>query len=94
LLARGAGDRPQKPADLVLRNGRVVTVDPARPEAQAVAIQGDRIAAVGTDEEMARLIGPRTEVIDLGGKLAIPGFIESHGHFLDLGHAKTILDLS
>lgn len=87
-------DRPQKPADLVLRNGRVVTVDPARPEAQAVAIQGDRIAAVGTDEEISRLVGPGTEVIDLAGKLAIPGFVEAHGHFLGLGRAKTILDLT
>lgn len=91
-----AGDEKpgEKPADLVLRNGRVVTVDPARPEAQAVAIRADRIAAVGTNEEIARFIGPRTEVIDLGGKLAIPGFVEAHGHFLGLGHAKTILDLT
>ena len=94
LVARVEGDRPQRPADLVLRNGRVVTVDPARPEAQAVAIQGDRIAAVGTNEEISRLIGPGTEVIDLAGKLAIPGFVEAHGHFLGLGHAKTILDLT
>lgn len=94
LLARVDGDRPQKPADLVLRNGRVVTVDPARSEAQAVAISGDRIAAVGTDAEISRLIGPGTEVVDLRGQLAIPGFIEAHGHFLNLGHAKMILDLT
>ncbi|HBL27158.1 MAG TPA: amidohydrolase [Acidobacteria bacterium] len=91
LLAAG---RPQDTADLVLRNGRVVTVDPAQPEAQAVAIKGDRIVAVGTDADVLRLIGPKTEVVDLAGKLAIPGFIESHGHFLDLGHAKMILDLT
>jgi predicted amidohydrolase YtcJ len=94
LLAGGEGVGPQGPADLVLRHGRVVTVDPARPEAQAIAIKADRIAAVGTDEEISRLIGPRTEVIDLGGKLTIPGFIESHGHFMGLGQAKTILDLT
>jgi predicted amidohydrolase YtcJ len=94
LLAGVDGNRPQKPADLVLRNGRVVTVDPARPEAQAVAITGDRIAAVGTDAEISRFIGPKTEVIDLAGRLAVPGFVESHGHFLSLGHAKTILDLT
>ena len=52
------------------------------------------IAAVGTDAEISRFVGPRTEVIDLGGQLAIPGFVESHGHFLSLGHAKTILDLT
>jgi hypothetical protein len=85
---------PRQTADLVLRNGRVVTVDPARPEAQAVAITGDRITAVGTDEEVGRLVGPQTEVVDLAGRLAIPGFVESHGHFLSLGHSKTILDLT
>lgn len=94
LLASLDEDPAQKPADLVLRNGRVVTVDPARPEAQAVAIKADRITAVGTNEEISRLIGPRTEVIDLAGQLAIPGFVEAHGHFLGLGHAKRILDLS
>lgn len=93
LVTLAAETAPQ-PADLVLRNGRIVTVDPARPEAQAVAIVGDRIAAVGSNEEIARLVGPKTEVIDLGGKLAIPGFVEAHGHFLSLGHAKTILDLT
>ncbi len=82
------------PADLVLRNGRVVTVDAARPEAQAVAIAGDRIVAVGSDEEVGKLVGPKTEVVDLGGRLAIPGFVEAHGHFLSLGHSKTILDLT
>ncbi|HVR99323.1 MAG TPA: amidohydrolase [Thermoanaerobaculia bacterium] len=94
-LLAGLDDGPQQqPADLVLRHGRVVTVDPAIPEAQAVAFAGDRILAVGTDAEIARLIGPKTEVIDLGGKLAIPGFVESHGHFLDVGQAKMILDLT
>lgn len=94
LLASRQADPPPPPADLVLRNGRVVTVDPQRPEAQAVAIVADRIVAVGTDEEIARRIGPQTEVVDLAGRLAIPGFVEAHGHFLGLGHAKTILDLT
>ena len=65
---------PQGPADLVLRHGRVVTVDPARPEAQAVAIVGDRIAAAGSDAEIQPLIGPKTEVIDLGYRHSIPLF--------------------
>jgi predicted amidohydrolase YtcJ len=94
LLAGLGFAAPQGPADLVLRHGRVVTVDPARPEAQAVAIVGDRIAAVGSDAEIQPFIGPKTEVVDLGGKLAIPGFVEAHGHFLSLGHTKTILDLT
>jgi predicted amidohydrolase YtcJ len=81
-------------ADLVLRGGHVATGDPARPSARAVAIAGGRITAVGSDEEIAHYIGPRTEVIDLRGRLAMPGFIEGHGHFLDLGDAKAQLDLT
>ncbi|MPZ19345.1 MAG: amidohydrolase family protein [Luteitalea sp.] len=81
-------------ADLVLRNGRIETMDPARPEVQAVATAADKIVAVGTNEEVARFVGPDTEVVDLGGRLAIPGFIESHGHFMGLGQARMTLDLT
>ena len=82
------------PADLVLRNGKVVTVDEAVPEAEAVAVTGDRIIAVGSDEEISDHIGGATEVIDLQGRLVIPGFIEGHGHFAYLGFAKMALDLT
>ncbi len=82
-----------EPATMVLRHGKVVTLDDAVPEAQAVAIRGDRIVAVGTDEEIAPYVGESTEVIDLAGQLAIPGFIESHGHFTGVGQAKLGLDL-
>jgi predicted amidohydrolase YtcJ len=85
---------PQEPADLVLRNGRVVTVDESRPEANALAVRGGRIVAVGSNEEVETYIGPETEVIDLEGRLAMPGFIEGHGHFMGLGNAKMILDLT
>jgi len=88
--------RPSAPipsADLVLRGGRVVTVDPALPEAEAIAIEGHRIAAVGSNGEIDARIGPGTRVIELEGRLAIPGFIEGHGHFMDLGRSKAILDL-
>ncbi|MBZ5496084.1 MAG: amidohydrolase [Acidobacteriia bacterium] len=83
-----------EPADMVLHNGRVVTVDPARPEARAIAIRGGIIAAVGTEEEILPYIGPATEKIDLAGMLAIPGLIESHGHFTSLGETKMELDLT
>jgi len=83
----------QTPATLVLRNGKVVTVDAAVPEAQAIAIRGDRIAAVGTNESIQPFIGPSTQVIDLRGQLAIPGLIESHGHFMGFGQSKLTLDL-
>jgi len=88
-----ACQRPE-PADLVLRNGKVVTVDSAQPEAQAIAINGYTIAAVGSNRQIGRYVGPNTEVIDLQGMLAIPGFIEGHGHFMGLGRAKMILDLT
>jgi predicted amidohydrolase YtcJ len=83
----------QPPATLVLRNGKVVTVDAAMPEAQAIAIRGDRIAAVGSNESIQSFIGPSTQVIDLRGQLAIPGLVESHGHFMGLGSSKLTLDL-
>lgn len=83
-----------KSADLVLQNGRIVTVDSSNPEAEALAVAGDRILAVGSDEAVAQYIGASTEVIDLAGRLAIPGFIEGHGHYTSLGEALMMLDLT
>src|SRR5919107_1685843 len=88
---RGTVQAP--PADLVLTNGRIVTVDDARPEAEAMAISKDRIQALGTAEEIKKMIGPNTQVIDLQGQLAIPGFIESHAHFAGIGGAQMQLNL-
>ncbi|HUH13021.1 MAG TPA: amidohydrolase, partial [Longimicrobiales bacterium] len=93
LGACGAADSTE-PADLVLTNGHVVTVDSTRPEAEAVAIEGDRIVAVGSARDIRRYVGEGTRVIDLEGRLAIPGFIEGHGHYLGLGRARMILDLT
>src|SRR5688572_33263959 len=72
-------------ATLVLRNGRIVTVDSARSEAQAIAVRGSTILAVGSNSEINQHVGDSTEVIDLQGRLVVPGFIESHGHYLGLG---------
>ena len=85
---------PSDPADLVLTNGKIVTVDEAVPEAEAVAVRGDRIVAVGTSDQIASLVGDDTEVVDLAGRLVVPGFIEGHGHYVRLGEAQTILDLT
>jgi predicted amidohydrolase YtcJ len=82
-----------QPATLVLTNGKIVTVEAAPAEAQAVAVRGDRIAAVGTNVEMKRYVGQGTEVIDLKGQTVIPGFVESHGHFINLGTAELNLKL-
>ena len=81
------------PADLVLRNGKVVTMDSTLTQAQAVAISGDTIIAVGSNAAMQQYIGPNTKIIDLDGHLAIPGFNESHGHFSGLGAALNELNL-
>ena len=92
-LAGQAGRATQAPADLVLRNGRVVTVDDAKPEGQAIAVTGGKVTFVGSNAEIQRYVGANTEVIDLQGQLAIPGFIEGHGHFLGIGEAKLGLEL-
>jgi predicted amidohydrolase YtcJ len=81
-------------AELVLRGGKIVTVDQAMPQVQALAIRGERIVAVGSEAEIKPLVGPKTEVIELDGKLAVPGFIEGHGHFTGVGEARMVLELS
>jgi len=87
----GASRAQTASADLVLRNGKVVTMDARNPQGQAIAITGDRITAVGSDAAIQRYVGPRTKVIDLHGHLAVPGFNESHGHFTELGSSLTQL---
>ncbi len=89
-----AASPAQAPADLVLRNGRIMTVDSSGPQAQALAVRGSRIVAIGTTAQINRLVGRNTRVIDLAGRLAVPGFIEGHGHFMSLGEAKLNLDLT
>jgi predicted amidohydrolase YtcJ len=81
------------PASLVLRNGTIITVEDGAPEAKAVAVRGDRIIAVGSEADVQPYIGPGTKVIDLKGATAIPGIIESHGHFMGTGEMKLGLDL-
>src|SRR6185503_7283824 len=83
---------PTPPADLVLRNGRIVTVDERLPEAQALAARAGKIVFVGTSADVAKFVGPSTQVIDLAGQLAIPGFIEGHGHFTGIGENRINLD--
>ncbi|MGZ5349222.1 MAG: amidohydrolase [Actinomycetota bacterium] len=67
-------------ADLIFVNGAVYTVDAARSWAQAVAVRGGRIVAVGTDARVRELAGPRTEAVDLAGRMLVPGFQDAHVH--------------
>jgi predicted amidohydrolase YtcJ len=83
----------ETPADLVLKNGKIVTLDDRNPVVEALAARGGRIVAVGRNDDVAKMIGEKTNVIDLAGKFAMPGFIEGHGHFTSLGHARMELNL-
>ncbi|MFL6281403.1 MAG: amidohydrolase [Vicinamibacterales bacterium] len=83
----------QEPATLVVTNGRILTVEESAPDAQAIAVRGDRIVAVGSAADMRRYIGEGTEVIDVQGQLVVPGFIEGHGHFSGVGEAELNLKL-
>src|SRR5438477_1964241 len=69
-------------ADLILHNGQLTTLDPARPAATAVAVGGGRFLAVGSDGEVLALRGPSTRVIDLGGRRAVPGLNDTHLHLI------------
>ncbi len=92
ILLAACADAPG--VDLVLRGGIVATVDVDDSMAEAVAIDDGWIVAVGSNEDVDGLIGAGTEVIELDGRLAAPGFIEGHGHYMSLGNSKTILDLN
>jgi predicted amidohydrolase YtcJ len=81
-------------ADLILRGGHAYLVDAARSWAEAVAVADGRIAAVGTDAEVSALAGPETEVIDLAGRMLLPGFIDAHIHASAGGLARIRCDLS
>ena len=72
----------EEPADLVIRNAKIITIDKTNPQAEAVAFRNEWIIAVGTDEEIDRFIKDgKTEVIDARGRLAVPGFNDAHTHF-------------
>jgi len=90
----GVGAVADADADLVLRNGKIVTVDAAHGTVEAIAVRDGLILDVGSDEAMAAHTGDATRVIDLEGRLAVPGFIEGHGHFIGLGEARMSLDLT
>ena len=72
------------PADRIIRGGSIVTVNPAQPTAEAVAIANGRITAVGTEAEVMKLAGSSTALTDLGGKTLVPGFIDGHSHFMSV----------
>jgi predicted amidohydrolase YtcJ len=80
-------------ADIVLINGNIITLNRDLPRAEAIAIKGNKIFAVGKRAEIESLIGEQTKVVELEGKLVIPGFIDAHVHPFGAGHALTVIDL-
>ncbi len=83
VLAQDAPAADAEPADMVLLHGKIYTVNAKQSWAQAVAIRGEKIVAVGDDAEIEKLCGPATKVVDAGGKLVLPGFVDCHIHFLE-----------
>src|ERR1051325_7856368 len=79
-ILSGSALRAQGTADLVLQNGKILTVDSSFSIAQAVAISGNQISAVGQNQDIMKLAGPNTQVIDLKGRTVIPGLIDTHRH--------------
>jgi len=73
-------------ADAIYTGGDIVTVNDRQPQAEAIAIAGGRIVAVGSRDEVMKFKGAETRVVDLGGKTLIPGFVDPHGHVFQTGH--------
>lgn len=85
LALQGVAHAADVDADLILHGGPIVTVNDLQPSAEAVAVRGGRITAVGFRDEVMKLKGPNTRVVDLGGKTLIPGLIDAHGHVFGVG---------
>src|SRR5262245_27366953 len=86
-------DKPPLAADLIIINATVRTMNPSPPQAEAIAIQGNRIVAVGTSKEIRKLANERTRVIDARGRLVLPGFNDAHVHFMSGGFQLASVDL-
>src|SRR5579871_5053737 len=88
----GAAPALANPADLLLINGKIITLDAASSIAEAIAIESDHVAAIGRSDDIRKLAGPSTQVIDLSGRTVIPGLIDSHIHAIRAGfrHAAEV----
>ena len=80
-------------ASLILRGANVITMDDAEPRAEAVAVIGDRIVYVGSDEGVEAWRGPETNVVDLNGATVLPGFTDAHAHLMGVGRLNTQVDV-
>ena len=99
LVAIGAANAPAQrpapaPADLILVNTKIYTVDDSHPFAEAMAVRGGRVAFVGSTHEALLLRGPSTQVLDLAGRTVIPGMVDAHAHLFELGTFLRDIDLT
>lgn len=79
---------PKETAEKIFINGKIITIDAKNSIAQAVAVSNGRIVAVGNSKEVLKLKGPKTEIVNLGGKTLTPGFIDGHSHFMSMGRGN------
>ena len=93
VLAPAIAGAQRRPADLVLTNGRIYTVDVTRPLATSIAVRAGRIVFVGSDTEARALAGKATRIVDLRGNTVVPGLIDAHAHLLGLGTSLRTVDL-
>src|ERR1700693_1547518 len=89
-----ASDAPPPPADMIIINARVYTVNPQHQWAEAIAVRGDKIIAVGDRKQIEALRGPATKAIDAAPRLLLPGFTDCHIHFMDGSLGLTRVDLN
>ena len=92
LLAASVG--AQSPPDLIILNANVRTMDKANPTAEAIAVEDGRISAVGKSEDIRKLAGKDTRLMDAKGRLVLPGFNDAHAHFMAIGNLFSSIDLS
>src|SRR5438045_8831385 len=88
-----AHEQTKPAADLIVTNAKIWSVDKTRPHAEALAVLGDRIVAVGSSTEVDVWHGPQTKVLDAQGKLLLPGFNDAHVHFVDGGDHLSAVQL-
>ena len=92
-LFSASAESQNQTADLIVTNAVVRTMDDNLPQAQSIAVAGNKIIFVGKDSETKKFIGAKTKIIDAGGKLVIPGFNDAHVHILGMGNLFSTVDL-
>jgi predicted amidohydrolase YtcJ len=80
-------------AEIIYTGGDIVTINDRQPSAEALAVKGGKILAVGKKDDVFKLKDDATKVIDLGGKTLVPGFLDAHGHFMSVGIQRSVANL-